>query len=81
MIEQVQSIEGQQSTRPKRPVATGDWSKDCQLGREYAKQIVSYMSNTGNPGALFFATEEIRDHEGLRVGFCNAVAVLLLANT
>lgn len=65
-----------EKVRPKIPELTGEWATDCRNGRTFARDTVLFMAETGNPGHLGSVIDGLRG--GVRAGFCNAIAVLLI---
>lgn len=64
--------------RHVQPVATGDWSEDCRKGRTFARDIVTLMQETNNPGLLTFVIEDLEKTEAVYVGFCGEIAARLI---
>lgn len=70
-------------TLPAQPTPTGDYARDCELGRAYAYDLAAYISERDNPSILMFASlsilEETSDeigNNGLVVGFFHQIAEL-----
>jgi hypothetical protein len=58
------------------PEPTGEWSKDCRIGREHATLVLAAMRRFDSPTLLSLKAEQIAApaFEGIRCGFYQAIA-------
>jgi hypothetical protein len=60
------------------PARTGEYAKDCQMGRLYARELLQFMQTRGYPpflGHVFQAMVTRGKFEGVEIGFCNEIAL------
>ncbi|MBH0113246.1 hypothetical protein I5E68_09840 [Novosphingobium sp. YJ-S2-02] len=59
------------------PQRSGDYAKDCETGRNYARELCELIGATDNPGYLgrvMKAVIEGGTYDGVEIGFCHAIA-------
>lgn len=63
------------------PERTGDYDKDCQIGRNYAAEFIKMMreqENTAFLGRIMRAMIAGGTYGGVEIGFCAVTAAQLL---
>lgn len=65
------------------PEVTSDWGKDCEQGREYAREVIDSMCSGGSAPSVLgwivrgFGQDEAR--RGVETGFCQQIAEAVLS--
>lgn len=63
------------------PVRSGDYAKDCQLGRDLGAQLLEHIRDEDNPmlfGTVMRAITQAGVFEGVEIGFCHVFGVELI---
>lgn len=61
---------------------SGEYSQDCQTGRDYARRLVQHMKLKNDPtvfGWVLRAQGEKGGNTGIEIGFRQAIAEMLVA--
>lgn len=67
------------------PECTGDYSKDCQIGRLAATELVDYLRENPHASTIFGsivrAMTEAGRFDAVEVGFCSVIGIYVAVNT
>ena len=65
------------------PIRSGDYDRDCEHGRQIAKDTLAMIAATENPalfGTVVRAITAGGQFDGVETGFCSAIGIFIVVN-